>query len=82
MSKTPEVLRRPIEHGGPMGIVLTMTKGLSMDDHLVLSINERLAVVTLNGPVGSPHPGRLPQHGILPVCLVGCPSEGSLIKRR
>jgi hypothetical protein len=42
-----------------MGIILTNAKGLSMEDYLMLGIDESLAVVTLDDAMRGFHLGRL-----------------------
>ena len=40
-------------------MVLAIAEGLTMDNHLVFSINEGLAVIPLDDTVGSHHGGRV-----------------------
>ena len=40
-------------------MVLPIAEGLTMDNHLVFSINEGLAVISLDDAVGSHHGGRV-----------------------
>ena len=40
-------------------MVLPVAEGLAMDNHLVFSINEGLAIIALDDPVGSHHGGRI-----------------------
>ncbi len=42
-----------------MAMVLSITKGLTMDNNLVFIINEGLAVISLDGAVGGHHRGRV-----------------------
>lgn len=42
-----------------MDMVLPITEGLTMHNHLVFSINKGLAVIALDGAVGGHHGGRV-----------------------
>jgi hypothetical protein len=59
MSQTPEVLQSSVQHGRPMGMILTPGEGLGVDDCLVPTIDEGLAVVALDDAMRGFHLGRL-----------------------
>ena len=47
-------------------MVLAVTRGLTMNDDLVLGINEGLAIISLDGAVGGHHHGRVIVRHITP----------------
>ena len=59
MPQALKILQGPVQHGRPMGMILTSAEGLGVNDDLVLPIDERLAVVPLEDPMGRFHLGRV-----------------------
>ena len=53
------VCKRILKHGRNMAVVLAITEGLTMNNDLVLGINEGLAVIAPDDAVGSHHAGRI-----------------------
>jgi hypothetical protein len=54
-----EILQSSVQHGRPMGMILTSTEGFGVDDYLVFGINESLAIVPLDDAMGRLHFGRV-----------------------
>jgi hypothetical protein len=59
MPQALKILYRAIQHGRPMGMILTPAEGFGVDDDLVLAINEGLAIISLDNTMGRFHLGRL-----------------------
>ena len=59
MAKALEVLQSSGQHRRDVAVVLPITEGLTMNNHLILAINEGLTVISLDGAVGSHHGGRI-----------------------
>ena len=59
MAQILEILPSPFQHGWPMGIILPIAEGFPVDNHLVFGIDQGLAVVALDHPMGRLHLGRL-----------------------
>jgi hypothetical protein len=59
MAQALEILPGSFQHGWSMGIILTIAEGLPVDNHLVLGIDQSLAVIALDHPMGRLHLGRV-----------------------
>ena len=59
MTQVLEILPSSLQHGWPMGIILTVVEGLTMDNHLLLAVDEGLAIVPLDDSMGCFHLGRV-----------------------
>jgi hypothetical protein len=59
MAKALEVFQGSGQHGRDMAMVLAVAEGLTMNNHLVLGVNEALAVIPLDDPVGGHHRSRV-----------------------
>src|SRR5512143_2376652 len=59
MAKALQIRQGSGQHGWNMAMVLPITEGLTMNNDLMLGINEGLAVISLDGPMGGHHFGRV-----------------------
>jgi hypothetical protein len=59
MAKTLQIRQGSGDHGRDVAMVLAIAERLTVNDDLVLGINDSLAVISLDNPVGSHHHGRI-----------------------